>query len=290
MKAALLVLEDGRIFRGRRFGADTDAEGEVVFNTSMMGYQEILTDPSYAGQIVTMTYPMIGNYGIAPEDFEARKIFLGGMIVKEISHRKANALLSLLAITIAVALVVIFFSVSQGTQREQAKILGDTAGFVKVVAAEEYDEKIDFAVINSGALRQDLDPGVLTKGDLISAFPFPNTLVMTKITGAQIEGLFNHAAGMTNGVLQVSKSFKYVIDSNGEIKELRLNGKPIDRKKTYWVASTNFVTLGGDGYWEFTESIEYEDTNIFIVDVVEDYLKDKPLYEPKYEDRIVVHQ
>ena len=76
MKAALLVLEDGRIFRGRRFGADTDAEGEVVFNTSMMGYQEILTDPSAAGQIVTMTHPMIGNYGIAPEDFEARKVFL----------------------------------------------------------------------------------------------------------------------------------------------------------------------------------------------------------------------
>lgn len=90
MKAALLVLEDGRIFRGQRFGADTDAEGEVVFNTSMMGYQEILTDPSYAGQIVTMTYPMIGNYGIAPEDFEARKIFLGGMIVKEISRITSN--------------------------------------------------------------------------------------------------------------------------------------------------------------------------------------------------------
>ena len=90
MKAALLVLEDGRIFRGRRFGADTDAEGEVVFNTSMMGYQEILTDPSYAGLIVTMTYPMIGNYGIAPEDFEARKIFLGGMIVKEISRITSN--------------------------------------------------------------------------------------------------------------------------------------------------------------------------------------------------------
>ncbi|MBT6177104.1 MAG: glutamine-hydrolyzing carbamoyl-phosphate synthase small subunit [Deltaproteobacteria bacterium] len=90
MKAALLVLEDGRIFRGRRFGADSDAQGEVVFNTSMMGYQEILTDPSYAGQIVTMTYPMIGNYGIAGEDFEARKIFLGGLIVKEISRISSN--------------------------------------------------------------------------------------------------------------------------------------------------------------------------------------------------------
>ena len=93
---------------------------------------------------------------------------------------------------------------------------------------------------------------------------------------------------MTNGVLQVSKSFKYVINSNVDIKELRLNGKPINREKTYWVASTNFVTLGGDGYWEFTESIEYEDTNIFIVDVVEDYLKDKPRYNPVYEERILI--
>ena len=111
---------------------------------------------------------------------------------------------------------------------------------------------------------------------------------MTKISGAQIEGLFDHAAGMTNGVLQVSKSFKYVIDSSGEIRELSLNGKSIERDKTYWVASTNFVTLGGDGYWEFTESIEYEDTNIFIVDVVEEYLKDKPRYTPIYEERIVI--
>ena len=90
MKPAILVLEDGRFFRGRRFGAQTDAQGEVVFNTSMMGYQEILTDPSYAGQIVTMTYPMIGNYGIAPEDFEARKVFLSGLIVRELSRISSN--------------------------------------------------------------------------------------------------------------------------------------------------------------------------------------------------------
>ena len=90
MKPALLVLEDGRIFQGQRFGAESNAEGEVVFNTSMMGYQEILTDPSYAGQIVTMTYPMIGNYGIAAKDFEARKVFLGGLIVKELSRISSN--------------------------------------------------------------------------------------------------------------------------------------------------------------------------------------------------------
>ncbi len=71
MKKALLVLRDGTVFEGRSFGADTERIGEVVFNTSMTGYQEILTDSSYRGQIVTMTYPQIGNYGIVPEDVES---------------------------------------------------------------------------------------------------------------------------------------------------------------------------------------------------------------------------
>src|SRR5213594_2786697 len=87
---ALLVLEDGRVFRGRPFGAPLDAEGEVVFNTSMTGYQEILGDPSYAGQIVVMTYPLIGNYGIAPEDSESRKPFLSALVVKEPSRMASN--------------------------------------------------------------------------------------------------------------------------------------------------------------------------------------------------------
>ena len=90
MPTAQLVLEDGRAFTGKRFGALTDAEGEVVFNTSMTGYQEILGDPSYAGQIVVMTYPMIGNYGIGPEDFESRKPFLAGLIVKEPARIASN--------------------------------------------------------------------------------------------------------------------------------------------------------------------------------------------------------
>ncbi len=87
---AVLALEDGRVFRGRRFGARTDAAGEVVFNTSMTGYQEILGDPSYAGQIVVMTYPQIGNYGIAREDFESRKPFLAALVVKEPSRIASN--------------------------------------------------------------------------------------------------------------------------------------------------------------------------------------------------------
>ena len=80
---AILVLADGRIFEGKSFGAPGTATGEVVFNTAMSGYQEVLTDPSYKGQMVTMTYPQIGNTGVNPEDIESRGLFLSGFIVKE---------------------------------------------------------------------------------------------------------------------------------------------------------------------------------------------------------------
>jgi carbamoyl-phosphate synthase small subunit len=89
-RAALLVLEDGLAFRGRSFGAVGETAGEVVFNTSMTGYQEILTDPSYAGQIVTMTYPEIGNYGVNSEDVEARRPFAQGFVVREYCHAASN--------------------------------------------------------------------------------------------------------------------------------------------------------------------------------------------------------
>jgi carbamoyl-phosphate synthase small subunit len=83
VKRAILALADGTIFEGRAFGAEGECVGEVVFNTAMTGYQEILTDPSYKGQIVCMTYPLIGNYGINPEDIESRRPFVEGFIVKE---------------------------------------------------------------------------------------------------------------------------------------------------------------------------------------------------------------
>lgn len=87
---AILVLEDGRSFTGRSFGADGEAFGEVVFNTSMSGYQEILTDPSYAGQIVCMTYPLIGNYGVNEEDVESRRPWVEGFVVREASRIASN--------------------------------------------------------------------------------------------------------------------------------------------------------------------------------------------------------
>ncbi|MCI0705955.1 MAG: glutamine-hydrolyzing carbamoyl-phosphate synthase small subunit [Ignavibacteriae bacterium] len=80
---AKLALENGTVFTGEAFGAASEITGEVVFNTSLTGYQEILTDPSYAGQIVTMTYPLIGNYGINPEDLESAKPQVAGFIVRE---------------------------------------------------------------------------------------------------------------------------------------------------------------------------------------------------------------
>jgi carbamoyl-phosphate synthase small subunit len=87
---ALLVLEDGTTFEGNGFGANGETYGEVVFNTSMTGYQEILTDPSYNGQIVIMTYPEIGNYGINPEDTESKKPFVRGLVVKEYWPNPSN--------------------------------------------------------------------------------------------------------------------------------------------------------------------------------------------------------
>ena len=87
---AILALEDGKIFKGRSFGAQGESFGEVVFNTSMSGYQEILTDPSYKGQIVTMTYPLIGNYGVNKEDVESCKPFVEGFVVKEYSKIASN--------------------------------------------------------------------------------------------------------------------------------------------------------------------------------------------------------
>ena len=87
---AVLALADGKVFEGEHFGAENEVEAEIVFNTSMSGYQEIITDPSYCGQMVVMTYPLIGNYGINPEDFESDRPYLSGFIIKELSRVQSN--------------------------------------------------------------------------------------------------------------------------------------------------------------------------------------------------------
>jgi carbamoyl-phosphate synthase small subunit len=90
MKKAYLALADGKFYEGNHFGAEGEVDAEIVFNTSMSGYQEILTDPSYCGQMVLMTYPLIGNYGINPEDFESDRPHLSGFIIKELSGIASN--------------------------------------------------------------------------------------------------------------------------------------------------------------------------------------------------------
>src|SRR5690348_7414835 len=87
---AILALEDGRVWRGRGFGARAEVVGEVVFNTSMTGYQEVLTDPSYRGQIVAMTYPLIGNYGINPLDVESGQPHVRGFVIEELCDIPSN--------------------------------------------------------------------------------------------------------------------------------------------------------------------------------------------------------
>ena len=90
MKKVYLALADGKVFEGNHFGAEGEVDAEVVFNTSMSGYQEIITDPSYCGQMVMMTYPLIGNYGINPQDFESGRPHLSGLIIKELSGVTSN--------------------------------------------------------------------------------------------------------------------------------------------------------------------------------------------------------
>src|SRR5581483_3870794 len=87
---AILALEDGSVFRGAGFGACAHACGEVCFNTSMTGYQEILTDPSYKGQIVSMTYPLIGNYGVNQADIESWQPHVAGFVIRELSPVVSN--------------------------------------------------------------------------------------------------------------------------------------------------------------------------------------------------------
>lgn len=87
---ALLALEDGRVFRGQGFGAVTETTGEVVFNTAMTGYQEVLSDPSYCGQILTFTYPLIGNYGVNRSDFESSSLRAQGMVCRDLCERPSN--------------------------------------------------------------------------------------------------------------------------------------------------------------------------------------------------------
>ena len=147
---------------------------------------------------------------------------------------------------------------------------------------------IDIAVINSGALRQDIEMGDVSIGNLISAFPFPNRGIITTLSGRQLREIFEHAAGQTNGVLQVSEGFQYSITRDNKLGFMRLNGEDIQDGKTYKVAAPNFVTMGGDGYLSFLESSNTIDSGILMFDIAKNYLKEEKNYQPFYENRIIV--
>jgi len=140
---ALLALEDGRIFDCRSFTGSGETWGEIVFNTSMTGYQEVLTDPSYRGQMVTMTYPLIGNYGVNPKDIESDRIQVSAFLVREYQHFPSN-----------------FRSTS--TLADYLKQQG-------IMGVEELDTRaLTRHIRNAGAMRsfistEDLDPSSLVK-------------------------------------------------------------------------------------------------------------------------------
>ncbi len=151
-----LALEDGRVFEGESFGANGVAEGEVVFNTSMAGYQEILTDPSYNGQIVNMTYPLIGNYGTNEEDVESAQPRVKGFVVREFSpypsnYRSTRSLQDFLKDNNIVAL-------SEIDTRAVTKHIRQAGAMRAVIAAGEHDtdELVARAKASQGLVGRDL--------------------------------------------------------------------------------------------------------------------------------------
>ena len=158
---AKLALEDGSVFNGYSFGAQGTCEGEVVFNTSMTGYQEILTDPSYRGQIVTMTYPEIGNYGVNEEDVESRSPHLAGFIVRNVSPVASNfRSSSSIAEYLAKHNIV---GISDIDTRSLVKKIRDIGALKGVISSDELDDKklVEMAKSSAGLVGRDLVKEVL---------------------------------------------------------------------------------------------------------------------------------
>lgn len=159
-------------------------------------------------------------------------------------------------------------------------------------AIKEAYPQIDIAVTNSGALRQDIPAGDITIGSLISAFPFPNTVVICTVTGAQLLQLLDHAASLTNGILQVSDGVTFTYMPNriagSRVIDVRLNGKKIEINKSYKVATSNFVADGGDGYGIFKQASKIQRTGDEIVQVMARYLSKRPVYRPVLGGRLTL--
>ncbi len=149
----------------------------------------------------------------------------------------------------------------------------------------------EFAVTNSGGIREDIAAGEVTVGELISVFPFPNTIVQLEMKGSDLLEMFEHGAGLTNGILQVSKDVKMKYDLSkpiGErVVEVYINGKPIELNRNYRMLTSNFLADGGDGFKMFKKAKYYKNTRVEILGSMVKYLKKFKVYEPMIEGRVV---
>lgn len=161
-KKAFLALADGSIFRGHSFGAPVDVLGEVVFNTGMTGYQEIISDPSYSGQIVTMTYTEMGNYGINPEDAESRQLFANGFIVHEINRPRNWRSTQSLADCLCAAGVPGIAGIDTRALTTKLRTAGTLRGFISVTGTVDEQDAVRRASEWAGLDGQDYAAKVST--------------------------------------------------------------------------------------------------------------------------------
>lgn len=150
----------------------------------------------------------------------------------------------------------------------------------------------EFAVTNSGGIRNDIEKGEITFGDIMSAAPFPNALVVLDLKGKDIISIFEHAAGLTNGVLQVSSQIRMTYDPSKEVGsrlvKLTFNGENIDPERTYRVATVDFLANGGDGFSGFLNGTNrVEKGGYMVYSAVQDYVLKHKNISPKLEDRVI---
>ncbi|MDH3493338.1 MAG: 5'-nucleotidase C-terminal domain-containing protein, partial [Acidobacteriota bacterium] len=171
----------------------------------------------------------------------------------------------------------------------EESLLGNMVADAMLNSYPEYD----FAVTNSGGLRQDIDAGPVSVGELISAFPFPNTVVQLEMKGSDVRAMFEHGAGLTNGILQVSKGVEMAYDESKaagkRIVSCRIKGEPLSDEKTYKVLTSNFLADGGDGFLMFKKASRYKNTGVEMLQSMIRYMKTFERYEPRVEGRVRKH-
>lgn len=167
---------------------------------------------------------------------------------------------------------------------------GSSMGDMLADAMLNAHPEFDFAVTNSGGLRQDIDAGPVTVGELISVFPFPNMIVQLEMKGSDMRTAFEHGAGLTNGILQASRGVELVYDESKpigkRIVKCNIKGVPLDDSKTYKVLTSNFLADGGDGFLVFKKTLSYKNTGVEMLQAMITYLKKFETYTPKIEGRV----